>query len=99
MRKGCSSRSLKFTQSGYALIAVGLFLAHTVSYAAEQVAVVIAAEGSASAGSRALSRHSAIYQGETISTAAGGKVAFKFTDGSVVTLKENSSYVIKKLFL
>ncbi len=93
MKTGCTQKKIRFAQSGYLLIGALLY-GHTV-YATEQVAIVIAAEGKATANARALARRGAIYQGETVNTAAGGKVAFKFTDGSVVTLKENSSYVIK----
>ena len=93
MNSGCIYKRLIVSQVGYLLAGV-LFYGPTV-HAAEQVATVIAAEGSASANSRALARRSAIYQGETVNTAAGGKISFKFTDGSVVTLKENSSYAIK----
>lgn len=63
--------------------------------AGEKVATVVAVTGKANAGGRALSRAAALFQGDTISTEPGSKVKFKFTDGSVITLAEKTSYVIK----
>ncbi|RUR05554.1 FecR domain-containing protein [Legionella sp. km772] len=93
MDTGCKNKKINFAP--FSALLMTSFLYGQAIYAAEQVAIVIAAEGKVTANARDLARRSAIFQGETINTAAGGKVAFKFTDGSVVTLKENSSYVIK----
>ncbi len=67
---------------------------NNTAQAANQVGVVVSSEGKVTANSRALSRRSPIYQGDNINTAAASKVSLKFTDGSVVTLSENSSYKI-----
>ena len=93
MIKGCIPKKLSFSKFGIVLI--GLLFLQPEVYAAEQVAVVIASIGKVSANARTLARRSALYQGDTVKTEAGSKVSFKFTDGSVVTLKENSAYAIK----
>lgn len=93
MKNGCMKR--KLMPIFYMMFITLLFSSvQSVVHAAGQVGVVIASEGTVTANSRALSRRSPVYQGDTINTAAGSKVTFKFTDGSVVTLSENSSYKI-----
>jgi hypothetical protein len=93
MIKGCTPN--KIVTSKPLMILFSMTLLQSSLYAAEQVAVVIASVGKATANARALTRKAALYQGDTITTDAGGKVSFKFTDGSVVTLAEKSSYTIK----
>lgn len=78
----------------YFSIAFGLIFCMAV-HAGDQVAKVIAVSGSASANQRPLSRGSALFQGDTVTTQAGGKVKFKFTDGTVNSLAEKTTYVIK----
>ncbi len=91
MKKGSSSKFMVYLTRLFLLLLMWSSL-ETSAYAAQQIGVVIAAVGKASAGARSLSRRSPIYQGDTITTAAGGKISFKFTDGSVMTLRENSSF-------
>lgn len=95
MIKGCKSKRRALPYFAVSLMPLLLFTIHTEAYAKEQIAVVIASVGKVSANARTLARRSVIYKGETVNTAANAKVSFKFTDGSVVTLKENSSYMIK----
>ncbi len=84
----------KLSLNHFWLILTFLLSFHNISYAAAQIGVVVSVDGKATANSRSLARRSPIYNGDTILTASASKVSFKFTDGSVVSLSENSNYKI-----
>lgn len=68
---------------------------------AEQAATVIAASPGVTATDttgtqRPLRRRSAVYIGDQIETGANMKAQLRFTDGTIVSLRENSLYVIEQ---
>lgn len=66
------------------------------AYADSGVAIVIASTGNVRADTRKLSRRSSINEGDTITTGRKSKVEFKFSDGAIVSLKENSAFKINQ---
>lgn len=95
MLNGCTNKTVKAINTLF-IVTFIFYNLLSLAHAAPGIGVVIATIGSVKANGRSLARRSAIYQGDNITTAANSKVSFKLTDGSVITLKENSSYTLSK---
>ncbi len=75
-------------------VAILLLSITQVSLAAADVGHVVWVRGSFAASGRVLQRLSPIYVSDVLSTGSGSQAEIAFTDGTLMTFKENSKYSV-----